>query len=98
MTGTSPNPSCRAARILACPTITPPASSASTGFGHLPPAGVGDRGNGFSSDADGSDEVVSCRLSDGWPLEQSGFELWVPPAYDTPGSHKVRCRLRAGGR
>src|SRR6202049_2485060 len=32
---------------------------------HLPPAGVGDRGNGFSSDADGSDEVVSCRLSDG---------------------------------
>jgi len=32
---------------------------------HLPPAGVGDCGNGFSSDADGSDEVVSCRLSDG---------------------------------
>jgi hypothetical protein len=24
-------------------------------------------------------------------LEQSGFELWVPPACDTPGSHKVRC-------
>jgi len=25
------------------------------------------------------------------PLEQSGFELWVPPACDAPGSHKVRC-------
>jgi len=25
------------------------------------------------------------------PLEQSGFELWVPPACDTPGSQKVRC-------
>jgi hypothetical protein len=24
-------------------------------------------------------------------LEQSGFELWVPPACDAPGSHKVRC-------
>ena len=23
-------------------------------------------------------------------LEQSGFELWVPPACDGPGSHKVR--------
>jgi hypothetical protein len=30
-----------------------------------------------------------------WLLEQSGFELWVPPACDTPGSHKIRCRLRA---
>jgi hypothetical protein len=26
-----------------------------------------------------------------WLLEQSGFELWVPPACDAPGSHKVRC-------
>jgi hypothetical protein len=26
-------------------------------------------------------------------LEQSGFELWVPPACDAPGSHKVRCWL-----
>jgi hypothetical protein len=25
------------------------------------------------------------------PLEQSGFELWVPSACDTPGSRKVRC-------
>ena len=25
------------------------------------------------------------------PLEQSGFELRVPPACDAPGSHKVRC-------
>jgi hypothetical protein len=25
------------------------------------------------------------------PQEQSGFELWVPPACDAPGSHKVRC-------
>jgi hypothetical protein len=25
------------------------------------------------------------------PLEGSGFELWVPPACDAPGSHKVRC-------
>jgi|SRR5580693_5937070 hypothetical protein len=25
------------------------------------------------------------------PLEQSGFELWVPPACAAPGSHKVRC-------
>jgi hypothetical protein len=32
------------------------------------------------------------------PLEQSGFELWVPPACDAPGSHKVRCGLRAGGK
>src|ERR1700730_10273499 len=32
---------------------------------HLPPAGVGDGGDRGSSDADGSDEVVSCRLSDG---------------------------------
>jgi hypothetical protein len=24
-------------------------------------------------------------------LEQSGFELWVPPACDAPGSHKLRC-------
>jgi hypothetical protein len=24
-------------------------------------------------------------------LEQSGFELLVPPACDAPGSHKVRC-------
>src|ERR1700738_4621466 len=41
---------------------------------HVPPAGVGDGGNGVSSDADGSDEVVSCRLSDGsrqaWCLGQ----------------------------
>ena len=41
---------------------------------HLPPAGVGDGGNRVSSDADGSDEVVSCRLSDGprqaWCLGQ----------------------------
>jgi hypothetical protein len=32
---------------------------------HLPSAGVGDRGNGVSSDADGSLEVVCCRLADG---------------------------------
>jgi hypothetical protein len=32
---------------------------------HVPPAGVGDGGNSVSSDADGSDEVVSCRLFDG---------------------------------
>ena len=25
------------------------------------------------------------------PLEGEGFELWVPPACDAPGSHKVRC-------
>jgi hypothetical protein len=31
----------------------------------VPPAGVGDGGNSVSSDADRSDEVVSCRLSDG---------------------------------
>jgi hypothetical protein len=31
------------------------------------------------------------RFSRASPLEQSGFELWVPPACDTPGSHKVRC-------
>ena len=26
-----------------------------------------------------------------WLLEQSGFELSVPPACHAPGSHKVRC-------
>src|ERR1700730_17505030 len=32
---------------------------------HLPAAGIGDGGNRVSSDADGSREVVSCRLPDG---------------------------------
>src|SRR5712671_6621305 len=56
---------------------------------HLPPAGVGDRGNSFSSDADGSDEVVSCRLSDGsrqaWRLGQisaAGTGGGVPDGVD----------------
>ena len=31
----------------------------------LPPAGIGDRWNGVSPDANRSDQVVSCRLSDG---------------------------------
>ena len=31
----------------------------------LPPAGIGDRWNGVSPDTNRSDQVVSCRLSDG---------------------------------
>jgi hypothetical protein len=31
------------------------------------------------------------RFASDSPLEESGFELWVPPACDAPGSHKVRC-------
>jgi len=34
---------------------------------------------------------VEQRLAQDSPLEQSGFELWVPPACDALGSHKVRC-------
>jgi hypothetical protein len=40
-------------------------STASLRVRHLPSAGIGDGGNGVSSDADRSLEVVSCRLPDG---------------------------------
>jgi hypothetical protein len=35
--------------------------------------------------------VLPIKFAHDSPLEQSGFELWVPPACDAPGSHKVRC-------
>ena len=35
------------------------------GFADLPSAGIGDRWNGVSPDTNRSDQVVSCRLSDG---------------------------------
>ncbi len=35
--------------------------------------------------------MLETRFAPDTLLEQSGFELWVPPACDTTGSHKVRC-------
>jgi TnpA family transposase len=35
--------------------------------------------------------IEEVRFASDSPLEQSGFELSVPPACHAPGSHKVRC-------
>jgi hypothetical protein len=53
-------------------------------------AGTTERGAGSGRAATGR-TLPRIRFAGDSPLEQSGFELWVPPACDAPGSHKVRC-------
>ena len=61
----------------------------------LPPAGIGDRRNGIPPDADRSDQVVSCRLSDGprqaWRLAKF-LQRELGVAYQTAWTmaHKLR--------